>query len=32
MYSVLGNKPNQSAVMSENYGIQGDESEADGRN
>jgi len=32
VYSILGNKPKQSAVMSEKYGIQGDESEADGRN
>ena len=32
MYSILGNKPKQSAVMSGKYGIQEDESEADGRN
>ena len=32
IYSILGNKLKQSAVMSEKYGIHGDESEADGRN
>jgi len=32
IYSVLGNKLKQSTVMSEKYGIQGDENEADGRN
>jgi len=32
LYSILGNKLKESIVMSENYGIQGDESEVDGRN
>jgi len=32
IYSLLGNKPKQSTVMSEKYEIQGDESEVDGRN
>jgi len=32
IYSILGNKPKQSTVMSEKYGVQGDESEVEGRN
>ena len=32
IYSVLGKKLKQSTVMSENYEIQGDKSEVDGRN
>jgi len=32
IYSILGNKLKQSTAMSEKYGVQGDESEVDGRN
>jgi len=32
IYSILGNKLKQSTVMSEKYGVQGDESEVNGRN
>jgi len=32
LYSILGNKLKQSTVTNEEYGIQGDESETDGRN
>jgi len=32
IYSILGNKLKPSTVMSEKYGVQGDESEVDGRN
>jgi hypothetical protein len=32
IYSILGNKLKQSTVTNEEYGIQGDESETDGRN
>jgi hypothetical protein len=32
VHSILGNKLKQSTVVSEKYGVQGDESEADGRN
>jgi hypothetical protein len=32
IYSILGNKLEQRIVMSKKYGVQGDESEVDGRN
>jgi hypothetical protein len=32
IYSILGNTLKQSTVMSEKYGVQGDENEVDGRN
>ena len=32
VYSILGNKLKQSTVMSEKYGVPGDESGVDGRN
>jgi len=32
IYSILGNKLKQSSVMSEKYGVKGDESEVNGRN
>ena len=32
IYSILGKKLKRSTVMSEKYGVQGDESEVDGRN
>jgi len=32
IYSILSNKLKQNTLMSEKYGVQGDESEVDGRN